>query len=205
MVKTADAPAQSRERNEKSSAMPKVLAFAQDLLGPGDALRPADVEPQALMDGAEASTGGDRPVPEDVGREGPSGSSPANRRFDTIWMPVKTKGATPLALPSLRAPVAFMWKSPRPLWQFARASGTSRSSASIRSSSQLAASSLSASTGPSIQRLSELITRKGSASSAECLTRPPRLEQAPAFVETICRYLSRDSEMRLDASADNGR
>ena len=53
--------------NASRQASPRIASALAMLAGA------ADVEPQALMDGAEAAARGDRAVPEEVGREGPVG------------------------------------------------------------------------------------------------------------------------------------
>src|SRR3546814_6235685 len=54
----------------------------------------------------------------------------------TSSTPVKTKGATRPALRRETLPLGSMWKSPKPVWQLARASGTISSSASISRSEE---------------------------------------------------------------------
>ena len=122
--------------------------FGQDLLGRADRLRVADVEPQALVDRAEAAAFGDRPVPQDVGRERPFGrvleqraSRPSGCRCRRTARPATGRGGAA----GRRGPCG---NRPGPRWFIARACGTSSSSASILSPSQCDASSFNVSAGP---------------------------------------------------------
>ena len=104
-----------------------------------DRRRRADVEPQPLMDDAERAPGGDRAIPQQVGRERPLGrigEQPARDDLDAGEHERRDPRRPPPRRAARRRPCGNRRGR---VWQLARASGTTSSSASIAASSQRSA------------------------------------------------------------------
>ena len=96
--KRAISPAASASANERWEGMVKTATrcgsgILECRFRHRDGLRGADVEPQALVDRAKARPSSIARSHRMLVENGPSGAS-RSRRFEAIWMPVKTKGAT---------------------------------------------------------------------------------------------------------------
>ena len=127
-------------------------------------LRRADIEPQPLVDGAEATAVLDRAVPQKVGRERPLGRIAQQALGDHLHAGKDERRDMALVAAAQASRSGPCGSRPCPGGFRARASGTSSSSASILASSQCEASNLSVSAGPSTHRLSLLSARNGSQS-----------------------------------------
>ena len=155
MVKTAGPTARRRAGQPSASAVlgqrGSPAACRRRTTGPGGPRRSA-----ARLD---------RPVPQQVGRERSRRARRASSRFDTIWMPVKTNGATRAPLAAAQASGTVHVKVARPVVA-ERARHAARAAAARPSfaSSHCDASSFIVSAGPSIHRLSLLSARNGSQS-----------------------------------------